>query len=53
LWALLNFLVPDVFANAEHFDEWFNLDIEDDAEKNRLMSQLNKILQPFMLRRLK
>ncbi|KAG7359848.1 SNF2-related protein [Nitzschia inconspicua] len=53
LWALLNFLVPDVFASSEQFDEWFNLDIEDNAEKNRLISQLHKILRPFMLRRLK
>ena len=53
LWALLNFLVPDVFASAEQFDEWFNLDIEDNDEKNRLISQLHKILRPFMLRRLK
>ena len=53
LWALLNFLVPDVFANAEQFDEWFNLDIDDDDEKNKLISQLHKILRPFMLRRLK
>jgi SWI/SNF-related matrix-associated actin-dependent regulator of chromatin subfamily A member 5 len=53
LWALLNFLVPDVFANAEQFDEWFNLDIEDAEEKNKLISQLHKILRPFMLRRLK
>jgi SWI/SNF-related matrix-associated actin-dependent regulator of chromatin subfamily A member 5 len=53
LWALLNFLVPDVFANAEQFDEWFNLDIDDADEKNRLISQLHKILRPFMLRRLK
>lgn len=53
LWALLNFLVPDVFASSEQFDEWFNLDIEDDDEKNRLISQLHKILRPFMLRRLK
>lgn len=53
LWALLNFLVPDVFASAEQFDEWFNLDIDDAAEKNRLISQLHKILRPFMLRRLK
>ncbi len=50
---MLNFLVPDVFASAEQFDEWFNLDIEDAAEKNRLISQLHKILRPFMLRRLK
>ena len=53
LWALLNFLVPDVFASAEQFDEWFNLDIEDNDEKNLLISQLHKILRPFMLRRLK
>lgn len=46
-------MVPDVFANAEQFDEWFNLDIDDNAEKNRLISQLHKILRPFMLRRLK
>lgn len=53
LWALLNFLVPDVFESAEQFDEWFNLDIEDNDEKNKLISQLHKILRPFMLRRLK
>jgi SWI/SNF-related matrix-associated actin-dependent regulator of chromatin subfamily A member 5 len=53
LWALLNFLVPDVFANSEQFDEWFNLDIDDADEKNKLISQLHKILRPFMLRRLK
>jgi SNF2-related domain/HMG-box domain/DNA-binding domain len=53
LWALLNYLVPDVFANSEQFDEWFNLDIEDENEKNKLISQLHKILRPFMLRRLK
>lgn len=53
LWALLNFLVPDVFESSEQFDEWFNLDIEDNDEKNKLISQLHKILRPFMLRRLK
>jgi len=53
LWALLNFLVPDVFASSEQFDEWFNLDIADDNEKSQLISQLHKILRPFMLRRLK
>lgn len=53
LWALLNYLVPDVFASAEQFDEWFNLDIDDADEKNKLISQLHKILRPFMLRRLK
>lgn len=50
---MLNFLVPDVFANADQFDEWFNLDIDDAQEKNKLIKQLHKILRPFMLRRLK
>ena len=53
LWALLNFLVPDVFSSADQFDEWFNLDIEDGESKKELIGQLHKILRPFMLRRLK
>jgi SWI/SNF-related matrix-associated actin-dependent regulator of chromatin subfamily A member 5 len=53
LWALLNFLLPDVFASSEQFDEWFNLDVEDVESKQRMISQLHKILRPFMLRRLK
>ena len=24
LWALLNFLLPDVFSSSDDFDEWFN-----------------------------
>ena len=53
LWALLNFLLPDVFASADQFDEWFNLQIDDAEQKQRLITQLHKILRPFMLRRLK
>ena len=53
LWALLNFLLPDVFASAEQFDDWFNLDVDDTEAKQRIISQLHKILRPFMLRRLK
>jgi SWI/SNF-related matrix-associated actin-dependent regulator of chromatin subfamily A member 5 len=53
LWALLNFLLPDVFASSEQFDEWFNLDVEDTEMKQRMISQLHKLLRPFMLRRLK
>jgi SWI/SNF-related matrix-associated actin-dependent regulator of chromatin subfamily A member 5 len=26
LWALLNFLLPEVFSSSEDFDSWFNLD---------------------------
>ncbi|KAF0693962.1 Aste57867_15116 [Aphanomyces stellatus] len=53
LWALLNFLLPDVFSSSEQFDEWFNLDVEDDEAKKQMITQLHKILRPFMLRRLK
>ncbi|CAM9745440.1 unnamed protein product [Chrysoparadoxa australica] len=53
LWALLNFLLPDVFSSSEQFDSWFNLEIDDDAAKERMIKQLHKILKPFMLRRLK
>lgn len=53
LWALLNFLLPDVFASSEQFDEWFNLDVQDTEAKQRMIGQLHKLLRPFMLRRLK
>jgi SWI/SNF-related matrix-associated actin-dependent regulator of chromatin subfamily A member 5 len=53
LWALLNFLLPDVFESAEQFDDWFNLDVDDTEAKQRIISQLHKLLRPFMLRRLK
>ena len=52
-WALLNFLLPDIFASAEQFDEWFDLEIDDEEAKKNMISQLHKILRPFMLRRLK
>ncbi|EWM24038.1 putative chromatin remodelling complex atpase chain, partial [Nannochloropsis gaditana] len=53
LWALLNFLLPDVFSSSDQFDDWFNLEIDDAEQKQRLITQLHKILRPFMLRRLK
>ncbi len=33
LWALLNFLLPDVFGSADDFDSWFNIE-EKDAREN-------------------
>ncbi|CAI5732407.1 unnamed protein product [Peronospora destructor] len=42
-----------VFASSEEFDDWFNLDVDDDEAKKQMISQLHKILRPFMLRRLK
>ena len=37
LWALLNFLLPDVFSSSEEFDEWFNLDVDDTEAKQRMI----------------
>ncbi len=53
LWALLNFLLPDIFSSSEQFDEWFNLEIDDADAKKTMITQLHGILRPFMLRRMK
>uniref|UniRef100_A0A7S0ZEU4 Uncharacterized protein n=1 Tax=Timspurckia oligopyrenoides TaxID=708627 RepID=A0A7S0ZEU4_9RHOD len=58
LWALLNFLLPDVFASATDFDSWFasvesSPGEETDAVKTELVSQLHTVLKPFLIRRLK
>ena len=53
LWALLNFLLPDVFKCSDDFDEWFNMDTDDVEAKHQLVTQLHRLLRPFMLRRLK
>lgn len=66
LWSLLNFIMPDVFADFEMFNKWFDfksLDLEssskklskvinDELEKN-LITNLHTILKPFLLRRMK
>ena len=58
LWALLNFLMPKLFASSDDFDELFNLtrkcEDEEVEERNKLMiRQLHMILRPFLLRRIK
>lgn len=53
LWALLNFLLPDIFSSSQQFDEWFNLEIDDADAKKKMISQLHGVLRPFMIRRLK
>ncbi|KAI5951832.1 hypothetical protein KGF54_004907 [Candida jiufengensis] len=52
LWALLNFILPDVFADNESFDEWFSQS-ESTDEEDKVISQLHKVLKPFLLRRIK
>ena len=54
LWALLNFIVPDVFAENESFDEWFQKDSNNEnGGEDQVVSQLHKVLKPFLLRRIK
>lgn len=50
LWALLNFLLPDVFNSSDDFDSWFNANNLDDK---KLVTRLHSVLRPFLLRRLK
>ncbi|SCU81444.1 LANO_0B03114g1_1 [Lachancea nothofagi CBS 11611] len=66
LWSLLNFILPDIFADFEIFNKWFDFTdlelqssseglnklINDELEKS-LISNLHTILKPFLLRRLK
>ncbi|CAM9983052.1 unnamed protein product, partial [Discosporangium mesarthrocarpum] len=53
LWALLNFLLPDVFNSSETFDSWFNLSGEDNGARDNVIKKLHTILRPFMIRRIK
>ncbi|KAJ1725303.1 ATP-dependent DNA helicase Snf21 [Coemansia erecta] len=63
LWALLNFVLPNVFASADSFDEWFNAPFASTGAQDRIelneeeqllvIKRLHKVLRPFLLRRLK
>ena len=50
LWALLNFLLPDVFGDSEAFDQWFS---SQNADQDTVVQQLHRVLRPFLLRRVK
>jgi SWI/SNF-related matrix-associated actin-dependent regulator of chromatin subfamily A member 5 len=51
LWALLNFLLPELFSSAEDFDSWFK---DENMLSNRdIVGRLHRVLQPFLLRRIK
>ena len=55
LWALLNFLLPDLFSSSGEFDAIFQ-DAETDSDSDRggiLLQSLHRLLRPFMLRRMK
>lgn len=51
LWALLNFLLPDLFSSAEDFDSWFQ--DKSMLSNHDIVGRLHRVLQPFLLRRIK
>lgn len=63
LWALLNFVLPNIFKSVNSFDEWFNTPFANTGGQDRMelseeeqllvIRRLHKVLRPFLLRRLK
>lgn len=63
LWALLNFVLPNIFKSVKSFDEWFNTPFANtgsgdamsltEEESLLVIRRLHKVLRPFLLRRLK
>jgi len=69
LWALLNFLLPNVFKSADSFESWFaapfaQMGVEKVAQTEQqaqlteeesllIIRRLHQVLRPFLLRRLK
>ncbi|PJF17788.1 hypothetical protein PSACC_02392 [Paramicrosporidium saccamoebae] len=51
LWALLNFLLPDIFSSSDDFDGWFAS--HSGRAQEEMVTHLRRLLQPFLLRRLK
>jgi hypothetical protein len=41
LWALLNFLLPEVFSSSDKFEEWFSMD--GDKKEDEVVQQLHKV----------
>ena len=54
LWALLNFLLPDLFSSSGEFDAIFQDAETDNSDRGAtLLQSLHRLLRPFMLRRMK
>lgn len=63
LWAMLNFVLPNIFKSVKTFDEWFNTPFANTGSQDKMelneeeqilvIRRLHKVLQPFLLRRLK
>jgi len=52
LWALLNFIMPNLFDSYEDFRQLFTTS-EDKESEAAVIKQIHRLLRPFMLRRLK
>ncbi|MEW6518237.1 MAG: DEAD/DEAH box helicase [Thermodesulfobacteriota bacterium] len=52
LWNLFNFINPGLLGSLEQFNQRYALAIEKDRDKNA-RKKLKKLIQPFILRRLK
>jgi ATP-dependent helicase STH1/SNF2 len=63
LWAMLNFVLPNIFKSVNSFDEWFNTPFANTGGQDKIelteeeqilvIRRLHKVLRPFLLRRLK
>ena len=57
LWALFNFILPDIFDCSSKFKKWFSIENEgdekDDQKAYEVIKTIHKILKPFLLRRTK
>ncbi len=59
LWALLHFIMPELFSSLNDFTEWFSKGIEgasgmrDNNLSSKQLKRLHDVLRPFMLRRVK
>lgn len=63
LWALLHFIMPQLFQSSDEFSDWFSKDIEGSAGLDKgkggggmnelQLKRLHMVLKPFMLRRVK
>lgn len=47
LWALLNFLLPEVFASSQKFEEWFALGDGGKEKEAEVVQQLHKVRFKF------
>ena len=63
LWALLHFLLPDIFSDLDIFENWFDHSdlnskkglnrVQSEEKEQSVISRLHQVLEPFLLRRLK